>query len=201
MTSSRSHALRCRCGTFRGHVLQSRSAIHAICYCKDCQAYARFLGVPGITDPDGGTQVAAMLPEHVHFTAGVDRLACLSLREHGLLRWYASCCNTPIGNTPRNRKVPYAGMVHACLGEPAAIEATFGPLRIAVNTKSARRAVPSTGFATFKGVIKLMTSAVRARVGGSYQDNPFFVRESGEPIRSIRVLTDGERELAYRTGA
>lgn len=189
-------ALRCGCGALRGHVRASPSAIRATCYCRDCQAFACFLGTPGIVDGAGGTQVVAMLPEHVHFTGGLEHLACVSLSERGLLRWYASCCRTPIGNTPRERRVPYAGMINACLGSAQEVESAFGPLRIAVNTKSARSAVSSTPLATMQGVARLMISAARARLGGGYKNNAFFTGD-GEPIRPVQVLSTAERERAY----
>jgi hypothetical protein len=189
--------LRCRCGKLQGHVVPSTSAVRAICYCKDCQAYARFLGTQGVADRDGGTEVVAMLPRHVHFTAGLELLACLSLSERGLLRWYASCCSTPIGNTPRDLKIPYAGMVHSCLDTGSKIESSFGRRRVAVNTKSARNAIPSTPIATTLAVLRLMTSSLGVRLTGSYRDNPFFVPDTGAPIRPIHVLTSDERRQAY----
>jgi len=109
------HPLRCHCGALQGHVAPSAGATRAVCYCKDCQAYAHFLGTRGITDRSGGTEVVASLPKSVHFTAGLEKLACVSLSERGLLRWYASCCSTPIGNTPRSPGVPYVGIIHCCL--------------------------------------------------------------------------------------
>ncbi|HUH95670.1 MAG TPA: DUF6151 family protein [Casimicrobiaceae bacterium] len=192
------HALRCRCGTLRGSLERSASATRAVCYCQDCQAYARFLGAPGVVDPDGGTEVVASLPRHVHFTAGADALACLSLSERGLLRWYASCCNTPIGNTPRNPKLPYVSLIHASFeGGSPAIEATFGLRRIAVNTRSARNPVRSTSMATAARVVALMAAALGDRLGGAYRRNPFFAADTGAPIRAARVLSSAERERAY----
>src|SRR5207249_4142579 len=155
-----------------------------VCYCKDCQAYARFLRTPGVVDADGGTEVVASLPKRLHFTAGVEALACMSLREHGLLRWYASCCNTPVANTPRNPKLPYAGVVHSCLqGSSPTIESSFGARRIAVNTKSARNTVRSTPIASAAAVLTLMMSMLGSRLTGSYKVNPFFISNSLTPIR------------------
>jgi len=195
------HPLRCRCGALEGQVIPSRSATHAVCYCRDCQAYARFLGEAGIVDENGGTEVVAMLSARVQLTHGLQHLACLSLSAQGLLRWYASCCATPIVNTPRNCGVPYAGLVHSCLGDAAAIRKTFGPLRIAVNTKSARHAVRSTPLATTFGVLQLATALIGARVTGAYRHTPFFAPGSGTPIKPVRVLTPDERVRAYRTSA
>jgi hypothetical protein len=192
------HPLSCRCGKLQGHVDLSTNAVRAICYCKDCQAYARFLGVSDIADRDGGTEVIAMLPHRVHFTGGLDMLACMSLSEHGLLRWYASCCNTPVGNTPRNPKLPYAGMIHSCLeGNALSIEAWFGRRRIAVNTKSARNAVRSTPVASTVAVLRLMASLLGARLSRAYMNSPFFVPGTNKPVRPVQVLSPAERQQAY----
>jgi hypothetical protein len=193
------HALRCRCGALQGHLAAAAPSVRAICYCKDCQAFARFLATPGIVDEAGGTEVVASLPHHVAFTGGIDRLACMSLSERGLLRWYASCCNTPVGNTPRNPKIPYIGLIHNVLEAGSkSIDDSFGSRCIAVNTKSALREVRPTPFASTAAVLSLMMSALGSRVRGTYKESPFFHADTQEPIRPIRVLSAAERETAYR---
>jgi hypothetical protein len=191
------HPIRCRCGTLQGHIVSSASAVRAVCYCADCQAYARFLATPGVAGEDGGTEVVASLPRYVELTAGLEALACLSLSERGLLRWYASCCNTPVGNTPRTPKVPYVGVIHSCL-EGSPLEASFGRRCLAVNTKSARNKVRSTLMASTVGVLALMASSLGARVSGAYRSNPFFAHGTNTPIRPVRVLSAAERQQAYR---
>ena len=176
--------------------------MRAVCYCSDCQAYARFLGTPGVVDQDGGTEVVASLPKHVHFTAGLEVLACMSLNERGLLRWYATCCSTPVGNTPRNPAVPYVGLIHSCLeGSSPSIESSFGRLHIAVNTKSARNKVRSTPIATTVAMFTLMMALLGARLRGTYKNNPFFAPGSRAPIRPVRVLSSAERWQAYHRDA
>lgn len=190
--------LRCRCGRLRAYLASSAAAVRAVCYCNDCQAYARFLATPGVVDEDGGTEVVASLPMHLHFTAGLDALACMSLSERGLLRWYASCCDTPIGNTPRKLDVPYVGVIHSCVeGDSRTIEDSFGRRRIAVNTKSARNPVRPTPIASTAAVLGLMTRAFGARLSGAYKSNPFFVAGTREPIRPVRVLSRAERARVY----
>ena len=202
MRPTMNHPLQCRCGVFRGHVVPSPTATRAVCYCNDCQAYARYLGTTGVADEDGGTEVVASLPQYVHFSAGLDVLTCMSLSDGGLLRWYASCCNTPVGNTPRNPKVPYIGLVHSCLeNDLTSIESSFGKLHIAVNTKSARNNVRSTPIASTIGILRLMTAALGAQLSGAYKHNPFFVHGGRTPVHSVRVLSEAERELVYRRDA
>ena len=55
--------LRCRCGRLRGVASNvSRSAgLRFACYCKDCQAFARFLDRADVLDAAGGTDIFEML--------------------------------------------------------------------------------------------------------------------------------------------
>src|SRR5438552_314245 len=109
------HPLQCRCGTIKGYVVRPGMAKRAVCYCKDCQAFAHFLKrADTVLDEHGGTAIVATVPKQVHFTQGLEALACMSLSDHGLIHWYASCCNTPIGNTPRDFKTPYVGLIESC---------------------------------------------------------------------------------------
>ena len=191
------HLLRCRCGTLHGRVALPAFG-QAVCYCTDCRAYAYFLQREReLLDDAGGTQVVATLPERVHFEPqGLEALACMSLSERGILRWYASCCNTPIGNTTRSARVPYVGLVHDCLtADPSrSLEASFWPLRMRVHTKSATRPVAATPLvmlAVMLGSAKPMLEAWWQ--GDSRRANPFFDAQTGRPIRTRRVLDADER--------
>jgi len=190
------HPLRCLCGSIQGHVDAQHSASRAVCYCRDCQAFARFLGRQGeILNGQGGTEIIATLPRCVHFDEGKDSLACMSLGEKGMLRWYAACCRTPIGNTPRDRKTAYVGLVSTCLTRSGtSLEESFGPLKIVLNTDSARGKVAPTPAATFFGILKIVKNVSGARLSGRYKDNPFFSPASGRPIKEPRSLTPAERE-------
>jgi len=188
--------LRCQCGLVQGEVDARHSAGRAVCYCRDCQAFARFLAREGeILDRFGGTEIIATVPRRVRFKAGLDNVVCMSLSEKGLLRWYASCCRTPIGNTPRDRKIAYVGLVRQCLtGSEDEMSRWFGPRAIMLNTQSARGDVRSTPMATFIGVLRIIRNVGGARLNGDYKDNPLFVKDSGTPIKSPRVLTPAERK-------
>ncbi|MED5617660.1 DUF6151 family protein [Ideonella sp. BN130291] len=185
------HALACRCGRVRGHVILPTIAARAVCYCKDCQAYARFLGQEAaVLDAQGGSDIVATMPSHLRFEQGLDALACLSLTPKGILRWYASCCATPIGNTPPDRKVHYVGLVHSCLAKP--LEPAFGPARVRLNTASATGPVQGTPVAMGLAILKLMRFMLPARFTARHRDNPFFEADSGRPIVARRVLTPAE---------
>ena len=54
------HRLRCQCGAIRGHVALPAKTVRAICYCRDCQAFARYLARAGdVLDEHGGTDIVA----------------------------------------------------------------------------------------------------------------------------------------------
>ena len=54
--------VRCRCGTVQGEVDPARPYARVTCYCRDCRAYAQWLGAPGLLDAAGGTDIVATAP-------------------------------------------------------------------------------------------------------------------------------------------
>ena len=190
------HPLRCRCGTLRGYVSHPENVSRGVCYCKDCQAFAHFLGkADDILDEMGGTDVVATLPKYLSFTQGFNALACMSLTDHGMLRWYASCCNTPIGNTPRDFKTSHVGLIHTCLEDPSkTLEGSFGPIRMRVNTKHAKGKPKLLPISTVTSILRFLRSLIRARLDGSYKYTPFFAPDRGTPVVPPKVLTSSELE-------
>ena len=187
-------ALRCRCGKLQGQVDHRRVAARAACYCKDCQAYGHFLGGE-VLDAAGGTEVAATLPAAVRFDTGLEHLACMSLSPKGIYRWYASCCRTPIGNTPRDPRTAYVGLVRSCLAAPdAELDRLLGPLKARVQTASASAPVPTSMLGTASVVLKVGTMMMKARLGGGYKHNPFFRPGTSEPVKPPQVLSLEERK-------
>lgn len=189
-----STALQCRCGTVKALVAEPRSANRVLCYCKDCQAFAHFLGrVPEVLDERGGSDVIQVMPKTVTFSQGIDSLACMRLTSKGLLRWYAACCRTPIGNTLHTPKLSFVGLVHTCLEDPEA----FGPIRVVVNTKSAKGEPKpkQTGVGTMLGWF--FGHALKARFNGDYKRTPFF-RADGSPIVMPHVLSSEEHARVMR---
>jgi hypothetical protein len=195
------HPLQCQCGRVKGHLSHTAGVNRCVCYCRDCQAFAHFLGKAGeILDAQGGTDVVQTRPATLEFTQGADALACMRLTPKGLLRWYAACCNTPIGNTVANYRVSFVGLVHSCLeGTGASLDESFGPIRARVNTQSATGAVPSGSGSMISAILPLIALLARPLIDGSYKRTPFFVVGTGTPIVTPKVLSRGERaELSAR---
>jgi Family of unknown function (DUF6151) len=189
--------IRCRCGQLEGQLTFTERAGRAVCYCRDCQAFARFLGnSERILNELAGTDIIATSPRFLRIARGKEQLRCMSLSEKGLLRWYTACCRTAIGNTPRNPKLSYVGLVHSCLaGSSIELDAAFGPAKAAINTASANGTVNSTSWSTFRASLKIMRNVLGSRLSGKYRDNPFFMPGTAEPLVAPQVLTVTERRV------
>ena len=182
----------CQCGHLQGVLSGAARGTRLTCYCKDCQAYAHALSnASGVLDAFGGSEVLSTLQQHVRFTKGTEALACLSLSETGMLRWYASCCNTPIGNTPRDARLSFVSLSASCLGE--ALDAQFGTSRVNLNSKSASGPVASSGMGQLFAIAGIVGSALKARANGSWKHSPFFRPGSLKPSAAPRVLSSEER--------
>jgi hypothetical protein len=191
------HPIRCRCGQLQARLDHPDLATRAICYCRDCRAYAHFLGPPeGLLDALGGTEVAIVRPRRVAFTAGLEHLACMSLSPRGIYRWYARCCRTPIGNTPRDHRIPYLGLVHSCLDQAGPpLDAALGPVRMKVHRHGAHGDPGGTP------LVPLALAGARQglslawdRVSGNYRDSAFFDAATGAPRVAPEVISREARQ-------
>jgi len=192
------HAIQCQCGQLQG-TLSAASVTRLNCHCRDCQAYAHALGnAERILDDHDGTNVVITLQQYVSITKGEELLACLSLSEQGILRWYASCCNTPIANTARDPQLSYVALLHTALGKSAAsLDAQFGAKRALINTKHARGKVSASALDGLFATARIITAVIKARANGSWQRSPFFRSGSSQPAAIPRVLGAEERLQAF----
>jgi Family of unknown function (DUF6151) len=190
-----SHSIECHCGTLQGHVLDVRRVNRCMCYCKDCQCFAHFLGrAAEILDDKGGTEIVQTVPANIGFTTGHHVIACMRLKPQGLLRWYTICCNTPIGNTLPSMKMSFIGLVHNCLQAHGASLDDFGPIGMRVNTTGAKAPVETSSLVTLGGMLRVAAMLARARIDGSYKRTPFFSVGSGMPVVDPKILSREERD-------
>lgn len=197
-----SHSLKCRCGTLQGYVDALETANRGICYCRDCQAFARYLGRESeILDEHAGTEVFQLIPRHVHFSAGREALACMRLTDKGLLRWYAGCCRTPVGNTLPTYRLSFVGLVHSCLAESSqSLDESVGPVRMRVNTKSARGDPKPKSMGVPAAVARITGKIAKAFIDGSYRHTPFFNINDGTPVARPEVLSPETLEKLKGSG-
>lgn len=187
--------LRCECGTVKGVVTRKGLTVHGACYCRDCQAFARFLGRPErMLNAAAGTEVIGTLPSRIRFTSGQDRLACVTLSSRGPLRWYAECCRMAIGNGSRTPEVPFVSLHCRALAiSPTEIDRVFGPANFALGTQAATTKVAGTPLRLMLELPKILWNILSGRISGSWRSNPFFKPGTSEPIRAPQALSREER--------
>lgn len=187
--------LACRCGAVRAVARGVTPQIgnHCVCYCNDCQAFAKALDRPELLDANGGTDVFQLSQARLEFTQGVDRVACLRLGPKGLARWYASCCNTPIGNTLATPGIPFVGLLRSFIAEPASD--ALGPVRVRAYRERATgdvAAIPPDNQSLSTMLLRAFGLMLAWRLRGDHKRSPFF-DAAGAPIVAPRVLSEAER--------
>jgi uncharacterized protein DUF6151 len=191
--------LRCRCGHVHGIArdVSPPNGFRFVCYCKDCQAFARFLERPDVLDAAGGTDIFQLPPGRVTLTAGADALRCVRLSDKGVLRWYTECCRTPIANTAGPR-FPIIGMIHSFMDHAAdgrsRDEALGAPLcrifeRSAIGPLPPDAPPPPSLRVFARRGLKML----RWWVQGLARPSPFYHDRTKAPRSVPRVLAPGER--------
>ncbi len=188
------HPVQCKCGTVRGHLDGTGVHSRVICYCTDCRAFAKFLGrAAEVLDEQGGTEIVQVAQARLRFLQGEDHLAAVRLSEKGMIRWYASCCNTPIGNTMADPKVSFVGMIHSSL-DRSRINHDFGAQMAILNTDTAL-GEPKPRQRGLLGVIaRFIWIVVTTRISGQYKKSQLF-NAAGSPRVVPTILTPQELVL------
>ena len=187
--------LNCRCGKVAGMVSDISPSMgnRLVCYCKDCQAFARSVDPEGDTlNEYGGTDIFQTAPCLVRITRGNEFVCCLRLTEKGLYRWFASCCNTPIGNTG-NSGMPFVGLIHTFVSPDQDIDSIIGPVQGSVFTKSSDGKIPDElkgPRSQFSMVFKMIVKLLSWKITSKGFPNPFF-NAQGEPLAEPRVVGKG----------
>jgi uncharacterized protein DUF6151 len=190
--------LRCRCGHVAGvaNGVTPSEGLRFICYCRDCQAFARFLDRPDVLDAAGGTDIFQMPVGRVKLTSGTDAVRCLHFSGM-VFRWYTDCCKTPIGNTAGPR-FPVVGIIHSFMCHDAdhrTRDEALGAPRCGLFQDSAVGPLPPT--APKPPSLRLLPLRISKLLGwwlrGLARPNPFFDAHTGAPLSMPRVFTPGER--------
>ena len=187
--------MRCRCGHVRGvaRAVSPSAGFRFVCYCKNCQAFARFLERPDILDAGGGTDIFQLPPGQVTFTAGLDALRCVRLSGK-VLRWFAECCRTPIANTAADPRFPVVALIHSIMDCAAdrSRDALFGPPLCRIYEHSAigpllsNAPPPSLRVFAYRA-----TKVVGWWMRGLARPNPFFEDRTKAPRSVPQLLLPG----------
>jgi Family of unknown function (DUF6151) len=214
--------LSCRCGRVRGLAseIAPSAGFRLVCYCKDCQAFARFLAhvpeggapvfrqgyapmqEPGVLDAAGGTDIFQMPPAPVKLSAGTDVVRCLSFSGK-VLRWYADCCRTPLANTASSPRFPVVALIHSFMDHAFTDQLAHGRTRNGALGRPLCRIYERSAIAPLPPDAPAPASfAAFARRGskllgwwwrGLARPSPFFDAHSGAPLAAPLVLTPDER--------
>ena len=190
--------LRCRCGRVRGvaNEVAPYTDFRFVCFCRDCQAFARFLGRPDVLDTAGGTDIFQMPTGRVKLTAGTNAVRCLHFSKK-VFRWYTDCCQTPIGNTAGPR-FPVVGVIHSFMDHDAdgrSRDEALGEPLCRVFERSAVGPLPSNGPAplSLSHFPRRVSTLLSWWLRGLGRPNPFFDDHTNAPLSVPRVLTPSER--------
>lgn len=182
-------SLKCQCGQIIGSAtdVTPSSGNRVVCCCSSCQAFATHLGAQSNTlDAFGGTEIIQMSQSQVNIVSGQDKLQCMRLKEKGLLRWYASCCNTPIGNTI-SAGMPFVGVIHSFIDEPNR-ESVLGPVLAHVQTQYATGEpdYPKHSAKYPLGItVRIMRKMLVWKIQGKQKPSVFFGDDSRPVVKPI----------------
>ena len=187
--------LRCRCARVRGVALDvaHSSGFRFVCYCRDCQAFARFLERPDVLDSAGGPISSRSRRRAVKLTAGTDQLRCVR-RSEKVLRSYTDCCRTPVGNTAADARFPLVALIHSFTDHEAdgrSRDDALGPRLCRIYEGSAVGPLPPDAppRPSLRVFALRMQKVISWWWAGLARPSPFFDPRTKWPIVAARVLS------------
>lgn len=169
--------LGCACGQVQGRTEQVNAQLgnRIHCCCSDCQKFANLLKQDEkVLDQYGATDIFQIPIAHVHITHGNEHLGLLRLSPKGLNRWYATCCNTPIGNT-LGGKAPFIGIIHNFMQHTQSRDQELGQSRGYIHCQSAIKNVPDSLKVSFLKVsMRVLGKLISWKLRGLHQPSDFF---------------------------
>ena len=187
--------IQCACGSVRGTLCEVSpdTVQHYVCHCDDCRAFIRHIDRAGdLLTEHGGTAVIHSTPARYTLTEGRDQLAAVRLSPKGLLRFYASCCNTPLGSVLEKPGIPLVSIARVAL--PADASAHIGAsrgvnARFAIGDRSTLDAAERLPLSVLPATLcRLMLQKLQ---GQAYPST--FHEADGRPILEPTVLSAGQR--------
>ena len=171
----------CRCGEVTGalHRVDPAEGTHVVCHCNSCRSAMEKAGLG--EEAQDGVALFQTTPDHIEIATGIARLAPRRFSPKGLLRWHATCCNTPMFNTLPGPAIPFAGVLVRNLEGTAAL----GPvIAHGFVDKGNGKQGHENGATVIWRVIK---RAALARLTGKARSNPFVERD-GQPTAQPQLF-------------
>lgn len=177
----------CTCGALRGEIrdVSPSAYTHIVCHCRDCRAAYTHLG---LADPEkvGILQTAQ---DRIRITKGGENLRVFRHTPKGALRWYATCCDTPLFYTPLKARLVHVGVNTDRLDAPQAVGKVM-----------AEGFVPKPGGGQIhrgmgRMVGRMVSRMAASNLSGAWRETPFF-EDDGSPARDAKILSREERAAA-----
>ncbi len=182
--------LKCLCGKVRGETLDINEHLgtRIQCCCNDCQSFAQYLNHEGnILDQFGGTDIFQIPMSYLKITQGSDQIACVRMSSKGMYRWYAKCCNTPIGNT-MDYGVPFIGVIHNFMDNAAVRDSELGKSRGYIHKNSAKEKIPEDLQGSYANIrLRITSKLLTWKIKGLGRPSAFF-NVDGEPVVKPNIL-------------
>ncbi len=184
--------LSCNCSQVKAivHDVSPGSGNRLTCYCDDCQSFAKQLNrADDVLDEYGGTDIYQVTPSQIEITHGIDNIRCLRLTSKGLYRWYAGCCNTPIGNTVSG-KMPFVGLIHNFIVQDELLDSKIGPVLGPVFEKFATKPLPplrSGQKSQWIMLLRMLGKILQWKIQGKERPNPFF-NSDNKPVCEPKIV-------------
>lgn len=160
------------------------TANRVVCHCGGCTRYAHALGrATEILDEHGGSEVIQISPRRLALTEGVEHLGCMQMTQGGALRWYATCCRTPLAHTLPSLRLPFMSVSHVCLDWGShARDAVAGPIRARVNGRFEGQAPPGAGLGALLSMLAHYTPLLLGwLIRGDARASPFLDPDTRAP--------------------
>jgi hypothetical protein len=187
--------LSCRCGEVRGMAtnLSPRTVNRVVCYCDDCQAFAHQIGRADLLNAQGGSDIVQLAPAALSFTQGQHHIVGLRLKPNGLYRWYAKCCNTPVGNT-MTPSIPFIGLLAPAFDKSRWDDAVDAPSGAIFGKFAVGEPPPGSTGLNLSLLLQATGRLLGWWLGRRSWPHPFFSPETRAPLYAVTVLSQQQRE-------
>jgi hypothetical protein len=173
----------CDCGQCQFVVerISRKSVNRVICYCSDCQAYARYLDKAETLNSWGGSDIVQLPASCLRIISGQEQIAGLKLSSKPTIRWHAKCCNSPIANMS-SPSSPALGILAASFHKSRdQLDMHLGRPIGCIHGQDATVHMPSLGTGISVAVIlSAVPKAIFWALTGKGKPNPFLDELTGQ---------------------